>query len=352
MAVATANPPMARPPPPGFPPASANPPMARPPPPGFTASPNQMLRRVAAAPQEMVRASPPASTELRLSDLERIGRLGMGGFATVTKVRHRRTGAVFALRESFNPDTDAEEEAEALRRAAGSPHVVRCHAVLRGAGGEPACVLELMDAGSLETVVIRRGGRGLPEPAVAEAAARCLAGLAHLHSRGVAHLDVKPDNLLANSRGDVKIADFNASRVLYDADGEPQLVCVAIGTVEYFCPERFAHDAYAPPSAAMAADVWSLGVTVLQLSGWRRIVPAGEAPTFEELKQAICHGEPPSVPEDAEASSELRGFVAACMQKEPWRRATVAQLLAHPFIKRRDVEASSRALRELIVETL
>ncbi|KAL6599343.1 hypothetical protein ACP70R_045837 [Stipagrostis hirtigluma subsp. patula] len=327
---ASANPPMVRPPPPGFPAASANPTMARPPPPGFPAAPHQVLRRVAAAHQhEMVRVAPPASAELRLSDLERIGELGVGGFATVTKVRHRRTGEVFALKEAFYPDPDAEDEAEALRRAAGSPHVVRCHAVLRGAGGEPACVLEIMDAGSLEDVIIRRGRRGLPEPAVAEAAARCLAALAHLHSRGVAHLDI-----------------------MYGADGEPLQVSIAIGTAAYFSPERFAHDAHASPSGAMAADVWSVGVTVLQLSGWSRIVPASEAPTFQELKQTICHGEPPSLPEDAEASAELRGFVAACMQKDPWRRATVAQLLKHPFIARRDVEESSRALKELIVETL
>jgi mitogen-activated protein kinase kinase len=42
----------------------------------------------------------------------------------------------------------------------------------------------------------------------------------------------------------------------------------------------------------------------------------------------------------------------ACLQKEPTRRATVAKLLSHPFVARRDVEASRRALREVIVETL
>jgi mitogen-activated protein kinase kinase len=68
------------------------------------------------------------------------------------------------------------------------------------------------------------------------------------------------------------------------------------------------------------------------------------------LKEAICEGDPPSVPDSAASSPELRGFVAACLQKEPRRRATVPQLLAHPFVARRDVQASRRALREIITE--
>ncbi|XP_062194411.1 mitogen-activated protein kinase kinase 9-like [Phragmites australis] len=320
----------------------------------LSAAPHEMFRRVPAAPHQMMRAPSPApDEELRLLDLERIDDLGEGGFATVTKVRHRRTGAVFALKVAFYPDPDADEEAEVLRRTAGSPHIVRYHALLRERGGELACVLELMDAGSLCAVLRRRGERGLQEPALAEVTAQGLVGLAQLHSRGVAHLDVKPDNLLANARGEVKIGDFNTSKILYGAGGERLLVSIAVGTGAYFSPERFARNAHAGPHGAMAADVWGLGVTVLELFLRRRpVLPAVETPSYEELKQVICHGEPPSVPEDAEASSELRGFVAACLQKDPRRRATVAQLLGHPFVMRRDVTASSSALRELIVATL
>ena len=53
-------------------------------------------------------------------------------------------------------------------------------------------------------------------------------------------------------------------------------------------------------------------------------MPGVRKPSAEELKQAICDGEPPSVPEDAEASAELCGFVAACLHKEPAWHAMVA----------------------------
>jgi len=62
---------------------------------------------------------------------------------------------------------------------------------------------------------------------------------------------------------------------------------------------------------------------------------------------AICFGEPPALPDGA-ASPELRAFVAACLQKDYTKRASVAQLLAHPFVARRDVAASKDALRRLV----
>ncbi|OEL38342.1 Mitogen-activated protein kinase kinase 9 [Dichanthelium oligosanthes] len=321
------------------------------------AAPHQMFHRVIAAPHQMMRApSPvaaPAPEEMQLSDLDWIGHLGAGGFACVSKARHRRTGAVFALKMSFDDGPDMEEEAKVLSRAAGSPHVIDCHAMLRAPGGEPAFLLEFMDAGSLGRVMRQRRGKGIPEAALAEVAAQCVVGLAQLHSRGVAHLDVKPDNFLANSRAEIKISDFNTSRILYGGAGEHLQVRIACGTSSYFSPERFAPNAHAGPHGAMAADVWGLGITVLELFLGRFAVLAdAEKTTVEDLKQAICHVGPPRVPDEAEASAELRGFVAACLQKEPTRRATVPQLLGHPFVTRRDVEASRRALRELIVETM
>ncbi|WVZ60098.1 hypothetical protein U9M48_010161 [Paspalum notatum var. saurae] len=116
-----------------------------------------------------------------------------------------------------------------------------------------------MDAGSVARIMCRRGGLGIPEPALAEVAAHCVMGLAQLHSRGVAHLDVKPENLLANSRGEIKISDFNTSKILYGGAGERLQVSLASGTSAYFSPERFAPRARAGPQGAMAADVWGLG---------------------------------------------------------------------------------------------
>ncbi|CAN6281666.1 unnamed protein product [Urochloa humidicola] len=286
-----------------------------------------------------------ADCEYRLSDFEKLALLGRGNGGAVYKVAHRRTGALYALKvlHRGDPAGGAASEVDALRRADTSPHVVRCHSVLpASSSGDVALLLELVDGGSLDAVVARRGA--FPEPALAEVAAQALAGLAHLHARRVVHRDVKPANLLVGAAGEVKIADFGIARVLSRGGDH----CAAYeGTAAYMSPERFDTErhGHADPRAA---DVWGLGVTILELlMGRYPLLPAGQKPSWAALMCAICFGELPSLPDGA-ASPELRAFVAACLHKDYTKRASVAQLLAHPFVAGRDAAASKDALRRLV----
>jgi mitogen-activated protein kinase kinase 9 len=204
--------------------------------------------------QASMTMAPPLPLEPEPSDYDWIGDLGEGGFARVSMVRHRRTGKVFALKEAFYPSPTACEEAEVLRRAASyaPPYVVRCHAVFLDHDGGLSSVLELMDAGSLLSVLCRRGDCGFPEPALAEVAARCLKGLVQLLSHGVTHLDVKPENFLANSQGEVKISDFNASRIVYDSAGEGFWVPTTMGAP----PATSAPSGSSPTRTPSRAEPW------------------------------------------------------------------------------------------------
>ena len=117
-------------------------------------------------------------------------------------------------------------------------------------------------------------------------------------------------------------------------------------------PERFdterSHDGEDDRVDPYAADVWGLGLVVLELlMGRYPLLPAGQKLTWTALMYAICFGELPAIP-DGTASPELRSFVAACLQKDHRKRASVAELIAHPFVAGRDVTASRRALCELI----
>ncbi|XP_048574042.1 mitogen-activated protein kinase kinase 9-like [Triticum urartu] len=301
---------------------------------------------VAPAPTATKASTPSAlSSQFRLADFEKLAVLGRGNGGTVYKVRHRETSALYALKVQHYGDPAAAAEADVLSRTA-SPFVVRCHSALpAAASGDVALLLELVDGGSLDSVRTRRGA--FPEAALAEVAAQALSGLAYLHARRIVHLDIKPANLLVSTSGEVKVADFGIAKVLARAGDH----CTSYaGTSAYMSPDRFDPEAHGGHYDPCAADVWSLGVTLLELfMGRYPLLPAGQRPSWAALMCAVCFGEPPVLPDGA-SSPELRGFIAACLQKDYRNRASVAELLAHPFVAGRDVAASRCALRKLVAD--
>ncbi|KAK1261825.1 Mitogen-activated protein kinase kinase 1 [Acorus gramineus] len=158
---------------------------------------------------------PPPLTDLfphlHSSDLEKLSVLGHGGGGTVYLARHRRTSSEFALKLLRSPPREAEL---LLLLSPDSPYIVRFHGAFSAAAAEDdlCLIMEYMDSGSLHDLLKTR--HRLREGGIAFIAKRVLEGLRHLHGLGVVHGDIKPSNLLINARGEVKIADFGASRVV------------------------------------------------------------------------------------------------------------------------------------------
>ncbi|MQM15577.1 hypothetical protein Taro_048523 [Colocasia esculenta] len=300
-------------------------------------------------------AAPPASvasatcSEHRLADLEKTQVLGHGNGGNVYKARHRRTGAVYALK-LLHPHDQSDpalrrhiyREIEILRRT-DSPHVVHCHSIIQSgsSSGDFALLLEYMDAGTLESLLHQR--RRFPEAALADVARQVLKGLAYLHAQKIVHRDIKPSNLLVNRSGEIKISDFGVSKVMT----RTLTPCDSyVGTCAYMSPERFDPGTYGGSYDGYAGDVWSLGLTVLELYlGHFPLLPEGQRPDWATLMCAICFGERPSLPDSA--SEDLRGFVDCCLQRDANKRWTAEQLLAHPFVTRSQTD-STLAFKELL----
>ncbi|KAM0850857.1 hypothetical protein ACQ4PT_052814 [Festuca glaucescens] len=256
----------------------------------------------------LIKASTPTalSSQFRLADFDKakLAVLGQGNGGTVYKVRHRETCALYALKVQHNGDPAAATEADILSLTA-SPFVVRCHSVLPAAvSGDVAMLLELVDDGSLDSIRSRQGA--FPEAALAEVPAQALSGLAYLHARRIVHLDIKPANLLASTAGEIKVADLGIAKVLSRAGDQ----CTSyVGTTAYMSPERFdpeAHDGHYDP---YAADVWSLGVTILELlMGRYPLLPVRKQPSWASLMRVVCFGETPAL-SDGMASAELQAPV-------------------------------------------
>ncbi|CAE7641402.1 par-1 [Symbiodinium sp. CCMP2456] len=143
---------------------------------------------------------------------------------------------------------------------------------------ELCLVLEHLSGGSLDQVVARGP---LKESQASHVFRQIAEGLQHMHTRGFAHGDLKPANILLSDSEQlqVKLADFGHSKVVDDV-----LVSDIAGTPLYMAPELFASEA--AQADARAADLWSLGVILFELL-------TGHCPfsgTGVELQQAR-HGE-------------------------------------------------------------
>ncbi|KAK7407143.1 hypothetical protein VNO78_08811 [Psophocarpus tetragonolobus] len=276
-----------------------------------------------------------------LSDLEKQAVIGHGNGGTVYKVYHKKSRSFYALKVlrlnengiGIGIRQPAALEAEILKRV-NSPYIVKCHAVFDHGiciegdnGGDISFVMEYMEGGSLHDVL--RQHRRLPEEVISVLAKRVLQGLKYLQSMHVVHRDIKPSNLLVNDKGEVKIADFGVSHVV---EGKFEGSDDNAGTCAYMSPERVDPDRWSGANAdEFAGDVWSMGVVMLEcLLGYFPLLGPGQKPDWATLMCAICFGEKLEMPE--KASSQFQNFVRRCLEKDWRKRATVFELLHHPFV--------------------
>ena len=105
--------------------------------------------------------------------------------------------------------------------------------------------------------VIREKGR-LSETSAVQITIRILSALQHAHSNGIIHRDIKPQNILMQSDGHVKVADFGIARMANKntlAKGDS-----VMGSVHYFSPEQASGK-----EAGVTSDIYSVGVTLYEM---------------------------------------------------------------------------------------
>lgn len=221
--------------------------------------------------------------ELRIGNYEVMDRLGAGGMGTVFKARHRRMKRVVALKVLLRTLAEDEHfvhrfqrEVETIARLSHPNIVMAFDADVARVGH--FLVMEFVDGRDLASLV-QKGGPLSVFQAV-ECVLQAARGLDYAHQRGIIHRDVKPDNLLLNVDGVVKVADLGLARV--HASTDPAVVTPGsvitqvggiLGTVNYMAPEQ------AVDSTAIdhPADVYSLGATLYYLLTGRPMYTAQSA---------------------------------------------------------------------------
>lgn len=370
-------------------PAAAGPPMSR----AAIAAAAGALRRAAASPPPARNvfltsssgAAPSSALPHALGPLPLVSRyraefrevatLGSGAFSTVSAVLARFDGAPYAVKrcsaEVFAPADRArwQQEAQAMAAAGSHPGLARYYSSWSeaGPGGGTLFYIQLERCGvSLATLAAVHGGP-LPEPALLSIARQAAAALAHLHARGIAHGDVKPDNMLTAMRassaedggggggsssaaasssagplaacaevagapvaGALRLADFGMASPLAGG-GAGGWVAPGEGDARYLAPELL--DTRAAGGAASSSggnavaldkvDAFALGASLYELAAGRPLPSSG--PVWAGLRAGRLGLLPAS-------SAGFRGLVKALMAPSPGDRPALAAVLRWPVL--------------------
>jgi tetratricopeptide (TPR) repeat protein len=259
----------------------------------------------------------------RFTVVREIGRGGMGVVYLAEDTLMNDRVALKVIAGSGGDEDDVTERILHEFRMANAitdyAHVVRVNAVIRTEHRNRPLVLlqmELADGGDLRgwmrenTDFERRQGRGL------ELFRQACEGVAAIHAAGLAHLDIKPENILIIG-GRAKIADFGIGRYMdqWFASNPDQMLKEGVGTPQYMSPEQF-HVAR-QKDIGPASDVYSLGVVLYELLDGS--VPFDGKPLDLREKHLTM------------APSRLKGragawwpIVSRCLDKDPGERYTSA----------------------------
>ncbi|EJU00914.1 hypothetical protein DACRYDRAFT_67673 [Dacryopinax primogenitus] len=186
-----------------------------------------------------------------------------------------------------------------------------------------------------------------------------LEGLSYLHSKGVVHRDIKPDNILLDHMGVIKYVDFGAAKILgkkqktlasrahqhpvgHHAHDRPHFPPAPpppgfpsgfganslTGTPMYMSPEVIKNDRRGRQGAM---DIWSLGCVVLEMSTGRK--PWSNLDNEWAIMFHIgVAAKPPPLPDPSQLSEFGIDFIHRCLTIDPIHRPTAAELMEHPWI--------------------
>ncbi|XP_054573157.1 dual specificity mitogen-activated protein kinase kinase 7 isoform X6 [Eptesicus fuscus] len=233
--------------------------------------------------------------QAEINDLENLGEMGSGTCGQVWKMRFRKTGHVIAVKQMRRSGNKEENkrilmDLDVVLKSHDCPYIVQCF-------------------GTFITNIVK-----------------ALYYLKEKH--GVIHRDVKPSNILLDERGQIKLCDFGISGRLVDSKAKTR----SAGCAAYMAPERIDPPDPTKPDYDIRADVWSLGISLVELATGQ--FPYKNCKTDFEVLTKVLQEEPPLLPSHMGFSGDFQSFVKDCLTKDHRKRPKYNKLLEHSFIKR------------------
>ena len=322
-------------------------------------------------------------TKLGLEDFTTVKVIGKGAFGEVRLVQKRDTGKIYAMKtllklEMFKKDQLAHVKAERdVLAGLDSPWVVLLYYSFQDAQ-YLYLIMEFLPGGDLMTMLIR--WQIFTEDITRFYMAECVLAIEAIHKLGFIHRDIKPDNILIDIRGHIKLSDFGLSTgfhkthdsnyykkllekemalttpqsLLAGAAGRNLMMVDAIhltmlnrqqmqtwrklrrlmayltvGTPDYIAPEIFIHQGY-----GQECDWWSLGAIMFEcLIGWPPF--CSETP-HETYRKILNWQETLNIPEDIHLSPEAEDLIRKLLtlaEHRLGRYGGAEEIKQHPFFR-------------------
>ncbi|KAI9544016.1 hypothetical protein NQZ68_005065 [Dissostichus eleginoides] len=270
--------------------------------------------------------------QVKLEDFDKVKLIGKGAYGEVRLVRHKASRKVYAMKQlnKFEmikrSDSAFFWEERHIMAFSNSPWVVQLFCAFQD-DRHLYMVMEFMPGGDLVTLTMNYD---IPEKWAIFYTAEVVLALDAIHSMGFIHRDVKPDNMLLDQHGHLKLADFGTCMKM---DSTGMVHCdTAVGTPDYISPEvlqsQGGHGHY-----GRECDWWSVGIVIYELL-------VGDTPFYTEsligtYGKIMNHKNSLIFPEDAEMSQDARDLICAFLTDREVRlgRTGVDEIKCHPFFK-------------------
>ncbi|ORZ36589.1 kinase-like domain-containing protein, partial [Catenaria anguillulae PL171] len=187
----------------------------------------------------------------------------------------------------------------------------------------------------------------LPKPLTEEAIAviinESVKGLAYFHETRHIHRDIKAGNLLLTDDGQIKLADFGVSARVTANNMRANSF---IGTPFWMAPEVIKSENDRNNWYDAKADVWSIGITVIELAD--KCPPLAEIHPFTALKHILNDSMPLGLKNPKKRSKQMNEFIQYCLTRDPRRRPSCNDLLQHPFLQKAQTLRGDALIADLV----